>query len=218
MLLDPERLARLGTTVTSTAGRWPVSMGSTAGTAYMCVADSDGMAVSIIQSNYRGTGSPFGAARSGFLLHNRGLGFGLSSGHPNELAPGRRPLHTLSPTLWTEGDRARWIIGTRGGSIQPQLVAQMAARVVLAHTDIGVAQGQPRWVIADFGPGSGPSLQVEPGLSAGLLADLRRRGHVIEELASLQPGWGPVSVIGLDGDRRRTARDPRVDTTAALVF
>jgi gamma-glutamyltranspeptidase/glutathione hydrolase len=218
LLLDPERLARLSTTVTSTAGSWPLSMGSTAGTAYMCVADSEGMGVSIIQSNYRGTGSPFGAARSGFLLHDRGLGFGLTPGHPNELAPGKRPLHTLSPTLWTEGDRARWIIGTRGGSIQPQLVAQMAARVVGTGTDIGAAQDEPRWVIADFGPGSGSSLQVEPGMSPGLLADLRRRGHVIEELASLQPGWGPVSVIGLEGEARATARDPRVDTTAALVF
>jgi gamma-glutamyltranspeptidase len=55
-------------------------------------------------------------------------------------------------------------------------------------------------------------------MPSSTLAELRRRGHQVEELTERQPGWGPVSIIELDGDERRAAADPRVDTTAALVF
>jgi gamma-glutamyltranspeptidase/glutathione hydrolase len=193
-------------------------MGSESGTAYLCVVDAEGMAVSIIQSNYYGTGSAFGAARSGFLLHNRGGGFSLTRGHPNELLPGKRPLHTLSPTIWTADGETKWVIGTRGGAVQPQLVAQVAARAVLAGSTLEAAQTAPRWTIQEFGPYSTARFQVEPGVPDATLSDLRRRGHVIEEVGALQPGWGPVSIIGVDGDQRDTFPDPRVDTTSAVVF
>lgn len=219
LLLDPARLERAASTVQSdTAGVWPDRIGSTASTAYLCAVDQDGMAVSIIQSNYRGTGSPFGAARSGFLLQDRGLGFNLMPGHPNELAPGRRPLHTLSPTLWTDREGPRWVLGTRGGSVQPQLIAQVAARVILGESALDEAQQASRWTVAEFGPGSVPQLQLEPGFPEAVTEDLRQRGHELSLLPELQPGWGPMSIIGLDGTDRRTAPDPRVDTTAALVF
>ena len=107
LLLDPARLGRAAETVDRAAtGVWPRRMGSESSTAYMCIVDDEGMAVSIIQSNFEGTGSAFGAGTSGFLLHNRGSGFSLTPGHPNELQPGKRPLHTLSPTLWTRDRRA----------------------------------------------------------------------------------------------------------------
>lgn len=219
LFLDRDRLARAaGSVSTRTAGRWPASMGRYSGTAYLCVADGDGLAVSLIQSNYRDTGSPFGAARSGFLLQDRGAGFGLTPGHPNELGPGKRPLHTLSPTLWTKATEGRWILGTRGGSVQPQLVAQVAARSILGGAPLDEAQRAPRWAVTEFGPGSSSGLAVEPGVDTTLLDDLRSRGHAITELAESRPGWGPVSVIGLDGDVRTTARDPRVETTSVIVF
>jgi hypothetical protein len=59
---------------------------------------------------------------------------------------------------------------------------------------------------------------VEPGVPDATLSDLRRRGHVIDEVGALQPGWGPVSIIEVDGDHRNTFPDPRVDTTRAVVF
>jgi gamma-glutamyltranspeptidase/glutathione hydrolase len=193
-------------------------MGRESGTAYLCVVDGQGMAVSIIQSNYFGTGSAFGAPRSGFLLHNRGAGFTLTPGHPNELRPHKRPLHTLSPTIWTAGDQPRWMIGTRGGPVQPQLVAQVAARAVIAGQDLETTQAAPRWTISDSGPSSKPLSAVEPGVARQTLDELRRRGHQIEELEGRQSGWGPVSMIEVDGEIRRAAADPRVDTTSALVF
>jgi gamma-glutamyltranspeptidase/glutathione hydrolase len=219
LLLNRDRLERAaGTIDPETAGVWPDRMGQVSGTAYLCVADASGMAVSIIQSNYRGTGSPFGAARSGFLLQDRGMGFSLMPGHPNELAPGKRPLHTLSPTLWAKGDQPRWVLGTRGGAVQPQLLAQVAARAILGQDDLGSAQAAPRWTVSDFAPGSPSHPTVEPGTPANVIADLETRGHRIAVAPSPRPGWGPVSIIELDGEVRRGAPDPRVDTTAALVF
>lgn len=219
LLLDPARLRRAAASVDpTTAGVWPAAPASGAGTAFMCVADAHGMAVSIIQSNYHGTGSTFGAARSGFLLQDRGRGFTLMPGHPNELGPGKRPLHTLSPTLWAEGNRPRWLIGTRGGNVQPQLIAQMAARAMMSGQPLAEAQGAPRWTIGGFGPGTRSHPVIEPGLSGSITTELERRGHRISIADGPQPGWGPMSIIELDGSSRSTAPDPRVDTTAALVF
>lgn len=219
LLLDEERLHRAASSVDRrSAGVWPDRLGAISDTAYMCVADDDGLAVSIIQSNYQGTGSPFGAAHSGFLLHDRGLGFNLVPGHPNELAPGKRPLHTLSPTLWTDESGPRWTLGTRGGSIQPQLVAQVGARAILGGMDLDQAQDAPRWTVSDFGPGSPPHPVFEPGVPTDVVDILEARGHHITVAPEPQSGWGPVSIIALDGNDRRAAADPRVDTTAALVF
>lgn len=219
LLLDPERLERAAATVDpDRTGVWPQSMAAPHSTAYLCTADSDGMAVSLIQSNYRGTGSPFGAARSGFLLQDRGMGFTLTPGHPNELAPGKRPLHTLAPTLWTESDQPRWVIGTRGGAVQPQLIAQLAGRAILGGADLDGAQRAPRWTTSGFGPGTGSAVSLEPGVPEVVTAGLDKRGHSLDVLSGRQPGWGPMSIIELDGAERRAAPDPRVDTTAALVF
>lgn len=219
LILDRARLERAASTVRrDRAGVWPERIGTTASTAYLCVADDEGMAVSIIQSNYRGTGSPFGATRSGFLLQDRGLGFNLMPGHPNELAAGKRPLHTLSPTLWTASGVPRWILGTRGGAVQPQLIAQLGARAILGGADLKEAQDAPRWTISDFGPESAPLLQLEPGFPDDVRDGLLSRGHDFTIHPHRQPGWGPMSIIELDGPDRRAAADPRVDTATALLF
>jgi gamma-glutamyltranspeptidase/glutathione hydrolase len=146
------------------------------------------------------------------------MGFSLTPGHPNELAPGKRPLHTLSPTLWTDGDQPRWLLGTRGGAVQPQLIAQVAARAIIGGVDPAEAQEAPRWTVSDFGPGSRPAPVFEPDVPTEVVADLHSRGHDVSQLEAGQPGWGPVSLIELAGAGRRAAADPRVDTTAALVF
>ena len=219
LLLDDSRLARAASSVNAErTGSWPRQTTSPSSTAYMCVADRDGMTVSIINSNYRGTGSPFGAANSGFLLQDRGTGFTLTPGHPNSLTPGRRPLHTLSPTLWTRFDQPTWAMGTRGGALQPQLIAQLAARVIGMGWSPDDAQAAPRWAISDFGPFTDSTLRFEPGVDDAIVDGLRGMGHTIEVLPDRQPGWGPMSLIGCEGDSRPTAADPRVETTAALVF
>jgi gamma-glutamyltranspeptidase/glutathione hydrolase len=219
LMMDRERLERAASTVSrEQAGIWPDRIGSLTGTAYLCVADSNGMAVSMIQSNYHGTGSPFGANRSGFLLQDRGAGFSLTRGHPNEVAPGKRPHHTLSPTLWTSGAETSWLLGTRGGAVQPQLVAQVAARAILGTHDLETALAAPRWTVSEVGPGSVPALRVEPGIPAEVLEDLRGRGHTVDVLDDRQPGWGPVSIIEMSDGARHAAADPRVATSNAQVW
>ncbi len=219
LLMDRHRLERAASTVSrERAGIWPDRVGTISGTAYLCVADSKGMGVSMIQSNYHGTGSPFGAERSGFLLHDRGAGFSLTRGHPNQVAPGKRPLHTLAPTLWTSGTETRWLLGTRGGAVQPQLVAQIAARAILGDQSLETALAAPRWTVNDFGPGSSARMRVEPGLPATLIQGLNDRGHTVEELEEQQPGWGPVSIIGMPRNARLAGADPRVETSHSLVW
>jgi gamma-glutamyltranspeptidase/glutathione hydrolase len=218
LLLDRDRLRRTADTVDlARTGVWPRT-GPSAGTAYLCVVDDEGMAVSIIQSNFEGPGSHFGARRSGFLLHNRGSGFTTTPGHPNEIRPGKRPRHTLSPTLWADEGGPRWLLGTRGGSLQPQIVAQMAARAILAGSDLESAQRAPRWTVPEFGPFTESRLLIEPGVSSATLADLQGRGHMIEEVPGPQSEWGPVSMIRIDPPDLATAADPRVDTTSAVVL
>jgi gamma-glutamyltranspeptidase/glutathione hydrolase len=218
LLLDRARLERIaGTIDRGRTGIWPRT-GTISSTAYMCVVDSDGMAVSIIQSNFEGPGSHFGARRGGFLLHNRGSGFTTTPGHPNQIQPGKRPRHTLSPTLWSDDTGPRWVLGTRGGSLQPQLVAQVAARAILHGIDLESAQLAPRWTVPSFGPYSEPRLLIEPGVDPGTLSDLGHRGHVIDEVPAPNPEWGPVSMIRVDPDGLATAADPRVDTTSAVVL
>ena len=86
----------------------------------MAVKDGSGMGVSFIQSNYADIGAGLSAGTSGVFLHNRGAGFNLIQGHPNEYLPGRRPLHTLSPTVWTNGTALDLLLGTRGGAPRSQ--------------------------------------------------------------------------------------------------
>ena len=186
------------------------------GTAYMCTVDEAGMGVSLIQSNFHGIGSGLSAGRTGVWLHNRGAGFTLSPGHPNELAPGRRPLHTLSPTIWTQGNRLALVLGTRGGHQQPQLVAQVAANHFHAGLDLADAQSRPRWTIGDISA-AGSKVKLEDRLDGSLIGALRNRGHDVTVDGPWMADWGPISAIrvGLDGLREAVA-DPRVETALAL--
>ena len=131
--LAPERLEqRLHTVVPDAVADWPEPTPGPAGTAYFSAIDADGMAVSCIQSNYFGIGSRISAGSTGVFLHNRAAGFSVIAGHPNEAGPGKRPLHTLAPTLWTRGDESALILGTRGGDQQPQYLAQMVAAMLIS--------------------------------------------------------------------------------------
>lgn len=219
-LLSPSRVEELADRY-SPDGRQslPSAPPAAAGTAYLCVVDDDGLGVSLIQSNFYGIGSGLSVAGAGFLLHDRGRGFTLRPGHPNELAPGKRPLHTLSPTIWTTDGRLSGVLGTRGGFMQPQLLAQLAVLIVAHHASPERAMAAPRWMVPlphQEGPG-GP-VQVEPGTADTVVEDLRRRGHQVEVLEIPQSGWGPMSTIQVSEIGLRTgAADPRVDTASAAA-
>ena len=216
-LLDPERLERIASTISrSAAGRWPMPERSVGGTAYMNAVDHDGMAVSYIQSNYHGIGSRRSAGSTGVFLHNRAAGFNLIPGHPNEYTPGRRPMHTLAPTLWTRDGALDLVLGTRGGDQQPQYVAQFAAANLHGGLPIADAQALPRWNMAQPTPGTDSAVTVETGFGDDVIDALRDLGHAVTRGPARNPGWGPISVIDI-GTTMSAAADPRVSTSAALA-
>lgn len=210
-LLAPERLRPRVEQIGTRAGTWPHPGPAAGGTAYLCCVDRSGMGVSLIQSNYMGIGSGIVAEGAGFLLHNRGAGFNLIDGHPNELAPGTRPLHTLSPTLWTREGMLDTVLGTRGGAYQPQLLLQIAAASMLAGDDPETALRRPRWLV------DGARVRVESRMADHVVAELERRGHRVERAGDFESGWGPVSMIRAEGETLTAVADPRVATTLAVV-
>ncbi len=214
-LLDPERLQqRVDEISMQRRTPWPTQHKASGGTAYLTVCDANGMGISLIQSNYHGIGSRIGVDNAGFFLHDRGSDFTLEPGHPNELAPGKRPLHTLSPTLWTENGRLRMLLGTRGGDFQPQTLLQVIAHLRWAGCDEAAAQLSPRWTTQEWREGD-PSVVVEPHMGDGVTAGLGDLGHRVRAAESWMGGWGPVSVITTRDDGAVGAADPRVATSAA---
>jgi len=216
-LLDPERLAAVTRQIDpNRAGRYRRPREQPGGTAYLCTYDAEGMGVSYIQSNFWGIGSGRSAGATGVWLQNRGAGFNLIPGHPNEYTPGRRPLHTLSPTLWTREGSLHLLLGTRGGHYQPQLLAQFAAAMFPAGLDLDDAQQLPRWVVDDIAAGAPPVLDYEDRFPRRTLEGLAARGHRLRARDPWMVGWGPLSAIRVDGSVSGAA-DPRVSTAAALA-
>jgi gamma-glutamyltranspeptidase/glutathione hydrolase len=198
------------------AGRWPRPRPSPPGTAYMTAWDSSGLGISLIQSNFWGIGSGRSAGDTGVFLHNRGAGFNLIPGHQNEYAGHKRPLHTLSPTLWTNGSNLDLLLGTRGGDQQPQYLAQFAASFYHAENCSDDSQLLPRWNMAQPEPGTDSVVQIESMTARSTVEGLVSRGHAVDILEPFGEGWGPVSAIDVGREAKGSA-DPRITTSAALM-
>jgi gamma-glutamyltranspeptidase/glutathione hydrolase len=144
-------------------------------TVYLCVVDKDGNAVSMIQSLFASFGSGRMVPGTGIILHNRGALFSLDPAHPNLIAPGKRPFHTLSPAMALNPDRSlAAVFGTPGGDGQPQTLVQILNNVLRFGMTPQQAVEAPRWRV--FGRGR---LGVEPGVDERVRADLTRRGHAV---------------------------------------
>ena len=186
------------------------------GTAYMCTKDNDGNAVSLIQSNFHGIGSTIGVGDFGFFLHNRGAGFNLTQNHPNSLKAGRKPLHTLSPTIWSVDGNLDMVIGTRGGRYQPQLLSHFILKI-LKKENLENAMMSPRWNIDEFGKETVSEINIEPGLDEKITDELLNKGHKVNQLSELQNSYGPISAIVKTDDSWKAAHDPRVDTASSII-
>jgi gamma-glutamyltranspeptidase/glutathione hydrolase len=214
--LDADRLRERTSAIDLTeVAEWPQPTPGPPGTAFFCAVDANGQAVSCIQSNYFGIGSRISAASTGVFLHNRGAGFSLIEGHANEAGAGKRPLHTLAPTLWTRDGSLALVLGTRGGDQQPQYLAQVAAALLYNGDSPLQAQSRPRWNIAADGLSESVVL-VEPGMPEEVVSGLEGFGHTVVPGPARTPGWGPVSIIAVDSTGTRSAAaDPRVTTATA---
>ena len=190
-------------------------------TTYFCVADGEGNCVSWIHSLSNAFGSGFIAGDTGVIFNNRGgRGFSLEEGHPNEIEPGKRTMHTLNCYMTTKDDQPAIVGGTPGGDFQPQSGLQILTNLIDYGMGPQEAVEAPRWW--SF-PGTDPEsldtpmeLRVEPGMPEAAIQELERLGH---KVAQRSPGVydGHVQVIVLDRERGilKGASDPRGDGHAA---
>lgn len=152
-------------------------------TTYLTVADSSGMMVSLIQSNYRGMGSGLVPDRMGFMLQDRGELFSLDENHPNGYAPGKRPFHTIIPAFVTRDDAPLISFGLMGGGMQPQGHVQIVINLIDFGMNLQEAGDAARF-LHDGGsspeggqPDSYGTLYVEPGVPEATIKALEGLGH-----------------------------------------
>ncbi len=144
------------------------------GTIYLTAADERGMMVSLIQSNYMGFGSGVVVPGTGVSLQNRGHGFTLDESHPNVVAPGKRPFHTIIPGFLTKGGKPVMSFGVMGGNMQPQGHLQTLVRMLGFGQNPQAACDAPRWKVA-----TGLAMDCEYTMAPALVQGLRERGHDI---------------------------------------
>jgi gamma-glutamyltranspeptidase/glutathione hydrolase len=177
------------------------------GTVYLTAADASGMMVSYIQSNYMGFGS--GIVASGVSMQNRGYGFVLRPDHVNVVAPRKRPFHTIIPAFVTRNGEPVMSFGVMGGSMQAQGHSQVMVRFADYRQNPQAASDAPRWRI-----GEGLSVNIEPGFSAAVLEDLRRRGHGLAEADRWSTDFGRAQLIYRMEDGYLAASERRTDGQA----
>lgn len=187
-------------------------------TTYLCTADSDGMMVSLIQSNYRGMGSGLAPDGLGFMFQNRGELFALQDGHPNLYAPGKRPFQTIIPGFAVQ-EGAPWLaFGVMGGDMQPQGQTQVLSNMLDFGLGVQEAGDAPRWhhegspepTGEAARPGSG-LLRLETGVPSATRAALASLGWTIGESDG---GFGGYQAIQRWPGRYAAATEMRKDGVA----
>jgi gamma-glutamyltranspeptidase/glutathione hydrolase len=179
------------------------------GTVYLAAADDSGMMVSFIQSNYMGFGSGVVVPETGISLQNRGYGFNTRPDHPNCVAPGKRPFHTIIPGFLTQDGRPLLSFGLMGGNMQPQGHLQTLVRMLAYRQQPQAACDAPRWKV-----NRGLSLDVEQTMAPATVAELAARGHRIENIADSYMDFGAGQFIWKADDGYVAASDPRRDGQA----
>ena len=192
-----------------------VARGDTVGIA---AADSDGYAVSLIQSVFHSFGSGLIDPATGILFQNRGMSFSLDKNSPNVIAPRKRPAHTLMPVITTRAGAPRHVLATMGGQGQPQILAQLLLRATDGES-VQDAIAAPRAIIGRQidGYGSDP-VAVEADLDARARSALAATGLTVVEVAPHTEGMGQSNAIFIEQDRSMTAAsDPRSDGAAFVA-
>jgi gamma-glutamyltranspeptidase/glutathione hydrolase len=173
-LLDPAYLAERRALIGSNALDPVPGRARAGGTVYLCAADADGMMVSYIQSNYMGFGSGVVVPGRGIALHNRGADFVLDDQHPNRLAPGKRPFHTIIPGFLTREGQAVGPFGVMGAYMQAQGHMQMMVNTLDYSMNPQTSLDAPRWRWIE-----GRQVAIEPQVDRAILEGLIARGHQV---------------------------------------
>jgi gamma-glutamyltranspeptidase/glutathione hydrolase len=173
-------------------------------TIYLTVADRDRNLVSLIQSNYRGFGSGLCPDGLGFCLQDRGEMFDLTPGRFNTYAPRKRPFHTIIPAFVTKDGRPWLSFGVMGGATQPQGHVQILNNILDFGMNVQEAGDAPRILHSGSSEPTGEQMTdggtvaLESGFTADVIAELKRRGHVLKP----EPGqFGGYQGIQYDAER-----------------
>ena len=186
-----------------------VPRGDTVGVA---AADSDGTAVSLIQSVYHAFGAGLIDPQTGILFHDRGTSFSLHPESPNLLAARKRPSHTLMPMIVTENAELRHVLATMGGQGQPQILTQVFLRLVAGATAAEAVRA-PRAIVGRQVLGATEqTVVVESDADRTAVAALRAAGFSVDEVPPHTEGLGQANVVTVDPSGQLTAAaDPRAD-------
>ncbi len=176
-------------------------------TVYVTVVDEDRNACSFINSIAHAFGSGIVSEHTGVLLQNRGAGFRVQVGHPNCIAPGKRPLHTIIPSLVTRDGRAQMPFGVMGGHYQPVGQVHVLTSMIDYGMDVQEALDLPRAFHYEN------VYQLEDGIPADVAAGLRAIGHATAPVPS-PLGGGQAILIDWDKGTLTGGSDPRKDGCA----
>jgi len=160
------------------------------GTIYLTAADEQGHMISFIQSNYMGFGSGIVVPSTGVSLQNRGNAFTLQDGHPNQVAPGKRPFHTIIPGFLTKDGKPQMGFGVMGGNMQPQGHLQTLVRMLVHKQQPQAACDAPRWKVGD-----GLNVDFESTMSRELVDGLKNLGHQFTPTADNYMDFGSGQFI-----------------------
>ena len=164
------------------------------GTIYLAAADEDGMMVSFIQSNYMGFGSGCVEPEFGISLQNRGHGFSLNAGI-NQVAPGKRPFHTIIPAFLTKDGQPVMSYGVMGANMQPQGHMQTLVRMLDYGQSPQAACDAPRWRYNE-----GFEINVEAAMNQATVQGLAERGHRMEVINDSYQDFGSGQFIWRAGE------------------
>ena len=186
-------------------------------TVFIAAVDQDGNAAALINSLYGVFGSGVVAGNTGVVLQNRSAYFSLDQTHPNCVAPGKTPLHTLIASLAFRDQKLWGVVGCMGADGQPQIHAQTYVSMIDYGRNIQEAVEAPRWLSGRFALGEDrDTLHIESRFPAETIDDLARRGHKLNRWGPFNELAGHAHGITIDPESglRMGGSDPRSDGAA----
>jgi len=212
-LLEADRLQARARLISRERARTPQPAGAVGGdTVALITADREGNAVSLIQSLYFTFGAGLMAGDTGVVLQNRGSFFSLDPGHVNALAPGKRTMHTLIPSMYLEGGHPRFVYGAMGGEGQPQTQAAILTRRLFRRLGPQAAIEAPRWLYGRTWGAASRTLSLEGRYPTELAGALESRGHEVAVAAEWDDLFGHAHCIWMAPEGGFVAgSDPRAD-------